>query len=94
MSTVQSPGSATVINAIATGCGAAFGIQLYVYAEARLKGSGIKCQAEGVEDTSLMEICARKVLDRFQLDTGVHLKTTIPCQWHQDFPLPAPHPMQ
>ncbi len=76
MSTVQSPGSATVINAIATGCGAAFGIQLYVYAEARLKGSGIKCQAEGVEDTSLMEICARKVLDRFQLDTGVHLKTT------------------
>jgi len=73
---VQSPGSATVINAIATGCGAAFGIQLYVFAEAQLKGSGVKCFAEGVKDTSLMEICAHKVLDRFELDTGIHLKTT------------------
>lgn len=75
-SKVQSPGSATVINAIAMGCGAAFGIQLYVCAEARLKGSGVKCIAEGVKDTSLMEICAQKVLDRFQLDTGIHLETT------------------
>ncbi|MDD1764084.1 MAG: shikimate kinase [Methanobacteriaceae archaeon] len=75
-SRVQSPGSATVINAIATGCGAAFGIKLYVYAEAQLKGSSVKCTAEGVEDTSLMEICAHKVLERFQLETGLRLKTT------------------
>jgi shikimate kinase len=75
-SKVRSPGSATVINAIATGCGAAFGIQLYVSAEARLKDSGVKCLAEGVKDTSLMEICAHKILDRFQLDTGIYLKTT------------------
>jgi shikimate kinase len=75
-SKVRSPGSATVINAIATGCGAAFGIKLYVDAEAELKGSGVICAAEGVKDTSLMEICAHKVLDRFQLEAGVHLKTT------------------
>jgi shikimate kinase len=75
-SRVQSPGSATVINAIATGCGAAFGIKLYVYAEAQLKGSGVNCTAEGVKDTSLMEICAHKVLERFQLETGLRLKTT------------------
>ncbi|MEN6330273.1 MAG: shikimate kinase [Methanobacteriaceae archaeon] len=75
-SRVQSPGSATVINAIATGCGAAFGIQLYVCAEAQLKGSGVNCIAEGVDDTSLMEICVDKVLDRFQLETGVFVKTT------------------
>ena len=41
--------------------------------------------AEGVEDTSLMEICARKVLDRFQLDTGVHLKTTHPASGIRTF---------
>jgi shikimate kinase len=75
-SRVQSPGSATVINAIATGCGAAFGIKLYVYAKAQLKGAGVKCTAEGVKDTSLMEICAHKVLERFQLETGLRLKTT------------------
>ncbi|MEG3224668.1 MAG: shikimate kinase [Methanobacteriales archaeon Met13] len=73
---VQSPGSATVINAIATGCGAAFGIKLYVIAKARLKGSDVICKAEGVKDTSLMEICVRRVLDRFDLDTGMSIKTT------------------
>jgi shikimate kinase len=77
---VKSPGSATVINAIATGCGSAFGISLYVTAEVKLTDSGIVCEAEGVKDTSLMEICALKVLDRFNVDTGVLVKTdsTLP----------------
>ncbi|HMK53153.1 MAG TPA: shikimate kinase [Methanobacteriaceae archaeon] len=75
-SKVQSPGSATVINAIATGCGSAFGIKLHVVASAHLKSSNIVCKAEGVEDTSLMEICIRNVLNRFDLDTGMSIKTT------------------
>jgi shikimate kinase len=77
---VKSPGSATIINAIATGCGSAFGLGLYVTAEAKLKSSGIVCKAEGVRDTTLMEICAGKVLDKFSVDSGISLKThsTLP----------------
>nr|WP_243687581.1 hypothetical protein [Methanobacterium formicicum] len=36
---VRSPGSATVINAISTGCGSAFGINLHVTVKASLKPS-------------------------------------------------------
>jgi shikimate kinase len=73
---VRSPGSATVINAIATGCGSAFGIKLYVDAEVQLKnGSDIKCRTNQEVDTSLMEICARNVLRKFQVEDGVDVKT-------------------
>jgi shikimate kinase len=73
---VQSPGSATVINAISTGCGSAFGIKLYLTAEARLKSSGLVFKTDKDVDTSLMEICAGKLLERFQVDTGLEIKTT------------------
>jgi shikimate kinase len=66
---VQSPGSATIINAISTGCGSAFGIKLYVTAEAEIKASNsssITCVADGDIDTTLMEICVRRVVDRFK----------------------------
>ncbi len=87
--TVQSPGSATIINAISTGCGSAFGIKLYVTAEAELKGSdsSIICSANDDIDTSLMEICVRMVFDKFkehlnmdEIDTGISVKTrtTLP----------------
>ncbi len=65
---VQSPGSATIINAISTGYGSAFGIKLYVSAEVELKGSdsSITCTADREVDTKLMEICARMVVDKFK----------------------------
>ncbi len=73
---VRSPGSATVINAIATGCGSAFGIKLYVDAEVKLKsGSDIICRTNQDVDTSLMEICALNVLRKFQVESGVDVKT-------------------
>jgi len=72
---IKSPGSATVINAISTGCGAAFGIGLYVTAEVELKGSKIECESNKQVDTGLMEICARNVLKRFDIENGVRVKT-------------------
>jgi shikimate kinase len=72
---VKSPGSATVINAIATGCGSAFGIMRYVTAEVELKSSDIICKSDKDVDTSLMELCVKKVLSKFDIDTGVRVKT-------------------
>ncbi len=72
---VKSPGSATVINAIATGCGAAFGIGLYVTAEVELKSSKIICRSDKDVDTTLMELCVQKALERFDIETGVRVKT-------------------
>jgi shikimate kinase len=79
---VRSPGSATVINAISTGCGSAFGIKLYVTAEVQLKESKpgkITCKSDQDVDTTLMELCVGKVLERFEgalASTGVTVKTT------------------
>jgi shikimate kinase len=82
---VQSPGSATIINAISTGCGSAFGIDLFVNAEVELRGSDIsdiKCKADKEVDTSLMEICVRNVAEKFieyykiDIDTGFSVKTS------------------
>jgi shikimate kinase len=73
---VRSPGSATVINAISTGCGSAFGIQLYVNAAAKLRsGSDIICQSNQEVDPTLMEICVKNVLKKFNLKSGVKVKT-------------------
>ncbi|MGF7118859.1 shikimate kinase [Methanobacterium oryzae] len=72
---VKSPGSATVINAIATGYGAAFGIGLYVTAEVELKSSKIICKSDKEVDTSLMELCVKKVFERFDIESGVKVKT-------------------
>jgi shikimate kinase len=72
---VKSPGSATVINAIATGCGSAFGIGRYVIAEVKLKSSKIICKSDKDVDTSLMELCVKKVLEKFDIETGISVKT-------------------
>ncbi|MCE5214414.1 MAG: shikimate kinase [Methanobacterium sp.] len=73
---VRSPGSATIINAIATGCGSAFGIKLYVDAEVQLKsGSDIICRTNQDVDTTLMEICAQNVLRKYQVESGLEIKT-------------------
>lgn len=75
---VRSPGSATVINAISTGCGSAFGIKLYITAEVKLKpsrSSYINCKSDKDVDTSLMEICVENVLKKFGIECGVIVKT-------------------
>ena len=73
---VRSPGSATVINAISTGCGSAFGIKLHVTVEASLKSSKRIFKADRNVDTTLMEICVDKVLEKFNLKTGIYIKTS------------------
>lgn len=73
---VRSPGSATVINAISTGCGSAFGIKLYVTAEASLNSSKRTFKVDRDVDTTLMEICVNKVLEKFNVNTGIHIKTS------------------
>ena len=74
--TVRSPGSATVINAISTGCGSAFGIGLYVTAEAGLKPSKRVFKTEKGVDTTLMEICVRNVMEKFNIECGIQIKTS------------------
>ena len=76
--TVRSPGSATIINAIATGFGSAFGIDLDIECEARTADCGIHCSNDVGADNSLMEICARKVFDYYDIDEnefGIDLNT-------------------
>jgi len=62
---VRSPGSATIINAIATGSGSAFGINLDIVAKAEIADFGIKCNPDLDIDTTLMELCAKNVFDYY-----------------------------
>ncbi len=61
----RSPGSATIVNAIATGSGSAFGINLDILAEVKIIDSGIKSSPDLDIDTTLMEICARNVFNHY-----------------------------
>ncbi len=61
-------GAATIVNAIATGKGAAFGIRLRTWAEVELTDSkGIKVEIDGFkdEDPGLARRCVENVLDKF-----------------------------
>lgn len=75
-------GSATVVNAIATGRGAAFATDLRIRADVELTDEAGKIvgqiAGEPSESTKLVEICARKVLERFRLERthGARIKTT------------------
>ena len=76
--TVRSPGSATIINAIATGCGSAFGIGLDIRCEAKTISKGIECANDVGADTTLMDLCVGKVFDFYNInkdDFGIRLKT-------------------
>lgn len=80
---VRSPGSATIINAIATGFGSAFGIGLDIECDAKTISEGIECSNDVGADTGLMELCVEKVFSHYdvnQNDFGVSLKTksTLP----------------
>ncbi len=77
----SAPGSATVINAIATGRGAAFAVDLRVRADVTLtKGSRkiIGRVGRTSESPKLIETCVRKVLRRFRLGRkyGARVRTS------------------
>lgn len=69
---VRSPASATVINAIATGFGSAFGIKLYVTADVNIVSfdakEDIECECISLDDpdmdTSLMERCIKLTYEK------------------------------
>lgn len=76
--TVRSPGSATIINAIATGFGSAFGIALDIECEAKTTSCDIECFNDVGADTTLMELCVSRVFNHYNIDKdefGVSLKT-------------------
>lgn len=80
---VKCPGSATIINAIATGFGSAFGIGLNIECEAKSIDSGIKCYNDVGASTDLMDLCVNKVFDKYSIDKddfGLEIKTrsTLP----------------
>ena len=75
---VRSPGSATIINAIATGFGSAFGIGLDIVCEAKTCDSSIRCSNDVGADNSLMELCVKKVFGHYDInedDFGIDLRT-------------------
>lgn len=76
---VRSPGSATIINAIATGFGSAFGIGLDIVCNAKTQSHSITCSNDVGVDTSLMELCVSNVFDYYGVDAdefGLDIKTT------------------
>ena len=76
--TVRSPGSATIINAIATGYGSAFGIGLDIECEAKTTDFGIRCFNDVGADSTLMDLCVGKVFNHYNIDEsdfGISLKT-------------------
>ncbi|WP_296889275.1 shikimate kinase [uncultured Methanobrevibacter sp.] len=80
---IKCPGSATIINAIATGFGSAFGIGLNIKCEAKIIDSGIKCYNDVGASTDLMDLCVDKVFERYSVDKddfGLEIKTesTLP----------------
>ena len=75
---VRCPGSATIINAIATGYGSAFGIGLDIKCMAKTTASGINCSNDVGADTGLMDLCVGKVFSRYGIssdDLGIEIKT-------------------
>lgn len=75
---IRSPGSATIINAIATGFGSAFGIDLCIKCQAKTRNNLITCSNDVGASTNLMEICARKTFEKYgisQDEFGLDIKT-------------------
>lgn len=75
---LKSPGSATIVNAIATGFGSAFGIDLDITCKGFLTNSEIKCFNDVGASNALMERCVNKYFDLFNIskdDYGVSIKT-------------------
>ena len=65
--TVLSPGSATIINAISTGFGSAFGIGLAIEAEAKFSSCGVNCSSDLGVNPHLMNLCVERVLKHYNV---------------------------
>jgi shikimate kinase len=68
-------GAGTVINAIATYKGSAFGIELRTEAEVALTGDEIRGEIEGGGDAGLIERACGLVLEKFGVDSGARIRT-------------------
>ena len=75
--TVLSPGSATIINAISTGFGSAFGIGLAIEAEAKFSDVGVKCSSDLGVDSHLMNLCVEQVLDHYKIGSALDFDDII-----------------
>ncbi|WP_295721232.1 shikimate kinase [uncultured Methanobrevibacter sp.] len=74
--TVVSPGSATIINAISTGFGSAFGIDLNIKASVSENNTGeIISKSDIGADTKLMDMCASAVIDYYDVDCSLTIGT-------------------
>ncbi len=74
--TVVSPGSATIINAISTGFGSAFGIDLNIKASVSENNKGqIISKSDIGADTKLMDMCASAVIDYYGVDCSLTIET-------------------
>jgi shikimate kinase len=65
---VKAPASATIINAMATGSGSAFGIDLNNIITAKIVDSGFNCVSDIGADPKLMYKCVDKVLEFYNLN--------------------------
>ena len=92
---VKSPASATVINAISMGKGSAFGIKLYVTAEVNIINYNAKEDISVIcksldnpdMDTTLMELCVKRVYERLQKNSNFDLKNiTLKVETKSDIP--------
>jgi shikimate kinase len=74
----SAPGAATVINAIATLQGSAFAVDLRTEATVELEEGSEKIEGEtDVDvDTTLIETCVARTLDRFGVSAGGRVETT------------------
>lgn len=70
---VRSPGSATIVNAIATGYGSAFGINLDIIAKGKLNSTKIKCSTDVSTNTKLMELAIKEVINHYDIKTGAEI---------------------
>ena len=76
--TVLSSGSATIINAISTGFGSAFGIGLSIEAEAKFSSVGVNCSSDLGADPHLMNLCVEQVLDHYNIGSAKDFDDIIP----------------
>ncbi|BDC35530.1 MAG: shikimate kinase [Candidatus Methanoliparum thermophilum] len=75
--TARACGAGTIINAISTGFGGAFAIDLFTEATVEIGRDfkRINGEIEGGGDTTLIKNCVKLVLDRFNYDFGAYVKT-------------------
>jgi shikimate kinase len=78
----SSPGAVTIINAVATLKGSALAVDLRTRATVELEegASGVEGSTDVDVDTTLIELCAEKALERLGVEAGgsVRTKTEIP----------------